>query len=518
MLVPAILVWGLASGAAAQSVEGEVSAQPTDAPYSSAVGELVQVRARYGFALRSGAQEDIGPGLSYTGFTPLDGALSAWFFTRGYFGGAVHVQAENFALHQRVGAQNQRVTGGTLLRGHVGPSGRYVVGPARFELLAGYAFAQLPTFGISVDPRLQPAQRHAVLLASRVLIDFGALNGEVRGEYPIPLSVRGPQGVSAKSTGFAAGAALLLPIATVKRLRYGGVADFQFVRDDLELEDGTRAGQSLARLGLGLDVKWFDAPPPPPPPKYGDLWVTVFDVDTGQPLEGASVVVQQDGRTRPLDAVEAARFGAKALDPGPVVARATVGGYVPADASGSIVAGQSLALEVRLKKEPPKVGGLKIVITDKESAQALAGATVIVNDAEYIANEKGEVVLADLKPGPLQVKATLKGYRPAQEVAQVVALRESAVPLQMLKAQKKLLATITGIVRSTQGGAPVQAELEIPQARIKTRANAQGAFTFRVEGGTYSVNISAPGYIKQSKNVTVRDGDQAIFNVDLHPK
>jgi hypothetical protein len=32
------------------------------------------------------------------------------------------------------------------------------------------------------------------------------------------------------------------------------------------------------------------------------------------------------------------------------------------------------------------------------------------------------------------------------------------------------------------------------------------------------VKISAPGYLAQTKDVTVKDGDQAIFNVDLHPK
>jgi hypothetical protein len=58
--------------------------------------------------------------------------------------------------------------------------------------------------------------------------------------------------------------------------------------------------------------------------------------------------------------------------------------------------------------------------------------------------------------------------------------------------------------------------LEIPQAKIKTRATAEGAFTVRIPGGTYHVIISAPGFLSQTKTVTVRNGEQAIFNVDLH--
>jgi hypothetical protein len=73
-------------------------------------------------------------------------------------------------------------------------------------------------------------------------------------------------------------------------------------------------------------------------------------------------------------------------------------------------------------------------------------------------------------------------------------------------------------VRSTKGGTPIPADLELPQAKIKTKADAKGQFSFRVDGGTYTVKISAPGYITQTKDVTVKDGDQAIFNVDLYPK
>ena len=96
--------------------------------------------------------------------------------------------------------------------------------------------------------------------------------------------------------------------------------------------------------------------------------------------------------------------------------------------------------------------------------------------------------------------------------------KEAEVTVKMAEVKKRVPATITGLVRSTAGGKPVAADLELPRARLKTRANAQGSFTFRLDGGTYTVNISAPGYRAQSKVVTVKDGDQAIFNVDLYPR
>ena len=105
-----------------------------------------------------------------------------------------------------------------------------------------------------------------------------------------------------------------------------------------------------------------------------------------------------------------------------------------------------------------------------------------------------------------------------QEVASVVLGKVSQVPLQLMTSEKKIPATITGLVRSTRGGKAIAAQLEIPEAKIKTRASEKGAFAFKIVGGTYSVIISAPGYLSQSKSVTVKDGDQAIFNVDLHPE
>lgn len=73
-------------------------------------------------------------------------------------------------------------------------------------------------------------------------------------------------------------------------------------------------------------------------------------------------------------------------------------------------------------------------------------------------------------------------------------------------------------MRSGRGGAPIQANLEIPEANIRAKANDKGSFTFKVIGGTYTVNISGKGFLTQSKQLVVKDAEQAILNVDLQPK
>ena len=126
---------------------------------------------------------------------------------------------------------------------------------------------------------------------------------------------------------------------------------------------------------------------------------------------------------------------------------------------------------------------MAITVVDKESAAPIAQAAVLARDGKYLSGEDGAVLLVDLPPGPMQLSVTAKGYQPAKEVAQVAAGQRSPVVLSMLKEARRELATITGRVRSTAGGKPVAASLELPQAKLRTRADAEGAFTFRSKAG-----------------------------------
>ena len=118
---------------------------------------------------------------------------------------------------------------------------------------------------------------------------------------------------------------------------------------------------------------------------------------------------------------------------------------------------------------------------------------------------------------PVEILADKEGFRHAQEVAQVVAGQRSPMSVELVRAERKQPATVKGIVRSTTG-VTLSASLEIPEAKVKAKVDAQGAFNVPLpHGGTYRVIIAAPGYITQSKTVTVKEGDEVIFNVDLHP-
>ena len=205
------------------------------------------------------------------------------------------------------------------------------------------------------------------------------------------------------------------------------------------------------------------------------------------------------------------------LAPGSWIARATAAGYETSELQTEVRAGQQSSLTLRLHKEAPKAGELVITVTNKEGGAPIAGASVKLQDQEKVTDEKGSVTFAELPPGALSLQVHAAGYRPGEEVAQVVAGRSGTVPVLLFKEKKQIPATISGIVRSVRGPA-VKARLEIPELSLRIFADAKGAFSLSVPAGSYRVIISAPHYRKQVKRVSVKEGDQTIFNVDLHPR
>lgn len=477
--------------------------------------EHAALRLRYGVSLRDGQQADVGPGLTYEGSTPNDLAAVGTGWVGRWLGAWAGVQREAFDLKE--GAV--RITGGSLLRASVGPRARLFLGPVRAEVGAGYGFSQLPLFGDSAEPVLVRGVRHAALVNGRVVVPlFLGLKLEARGELPVTLSAKDASGAEAEATGFSAGGALLVPLKRAGT--WGGtlVLDFQHVRDTVTLADGTRSEQRLRRVGAALELSWNDFTPAPvvTQPKRvarGTLSLRVLDAETDAALPGARVVlgdVERVADARGVVEVE--------LPPGEVAARVSAEGYAPAEAMATVEDGGRAELEVRARRLPPPTGGLRVTVVNAQTGVPLPGVRVAVGATEVRTDMMGQARVKDLAPGPVAVTVKSPGFRVAEEAAVVVAGQESALSVPLASERKSGPATLTGLVRSTRGGRPLAATLRIPQAKVRTRTDAKGAFTVRVKGGSYRITISAPGHLPQTKSVKVLDGEQAIFNVDLFPR
>lgn len=474
--------------------------------------ELFEVRLRYGVARRTGDQNDpSGSSLGYDGWTPNDPSLHAWVWPlfNGVLGFTGGIGREGFALFDRT--TNERVTGGGLLRAQAGATARFRLGPARLEPVVGYSFTQIADFGDASAPTFRTGTRHGLLLAARGLLDFGPVTIEGRFEYPLALAATDGAGAKANAAGFGGGGGVRVALLRTGTALWGLMADGFYSVDSLA---GTnRAAQSNLRLGLSLDLQWKEEERSA---TLGALQISVA-LDDGSPATRA--VVQVDGVSQqpaPLDSTGATRLDS--LPPGAVTVRATLEGYEPATASVGLTAGTETPVTLRLQKQLPKLGTLIVTVIDKATKSALAGATVTVNGTAQTTDAKGTVTFVDLTPGAVNVEIAAAGFTAKGEAATILPGLQATVATELVSAKKRDPATVSGSVRSARGGAAVQANLEIPEATIKAKADVKGGFVFRLAGGTYTVTISAKGFVTQTKQVTVKDGDQAIFNVDLQPK
>ena len=507
------------------AAQAEVAGSPP-APVASTskpVGEAWALRLRYGIAYRSGGQQDLGPGLTYSGVTPNDLAVLGWAWL-GYAG--LHLQAQREAFTLFDGSTS--VTSGSLIRFAAQLAGRLPLGPLRIEPYAGYGLHQLPVFrgsdgsATSVMPAFGAATRHSVLLAMRLLLELGRVGLELRGELPIALATSTPGAVRSVTNGFSAGGGVRVQLVNAGKVHIGALIDAAYVVDNLAGKDASgidvvvASQQRVVRAGLGLDVQWRD--PVVDGPQAGGVIVRVSDVESGAPLPGADVSITTGGEERPVSPDANGALALRDLPPGPFTVRASAEGYLPFESAGSVIAGVDTPLDVKLQKEAPKVGGLAITVKEVETGKPLPGVTVTLGNATSKTDAQGVARFEGLKPGPVGIAMALEGYQKGEEAASVVAGKTTALSVNLVPEKKRVPATITGLVRSTKGGTPIAADLEIPQAKQKIKADAKGAFSFTVEGGTYTVKISAPGYLTQTKDVSVKDGDRAIFNVDLYPK
>ena len=495
---------------------GLVAAQTQEvrsAPSVSSLYAQAALKLRYGVSLRTGGQQDLGPGLTYDGMTPNDVAVAADWFPLQHFGIGAQVQREGFALFDG----GDRVTGGGLIRAQLGPVGRIAFGPLLLEGQVGYAFAQLPIFGSSAQPEFAAGQRHAVLLASRIALELPlGIMADARGEYPLAISAVDAGGAKATSTrGFAAGASVSAPLYRQNGVEGRIGLEYQYVDDRFVAADGASSSQQLSRVGAALQIALV--PHAPDRPRFGGLRFLVLDAASGLPLDGAEIALTIDGEApRALTTVAGGSVEAPELPLGPVLAKVSVGGYVPSEVRAEVQPSTTTPVEIRIRKEAPKVGGVSVSVLDKETQAPVVGAVVKVGDAEQTTDAEGRVVFAGMTPGAVGIRIDAAGYQAGEEAVQVVAGSEAQVPVLLVKAEKKVPATITGFVR-TRAGQPIRAKLEIPELGQQASASEKGAFLFTVPGGAYRVIISAPGYRSQVKRVSVKDGDQAIFNVDLHP-
>jgi hypothetical protein len=477
--------------------------------------ELFEIRLRYGIAYRSGSQSvGAASSLVYDGLTPNDPGLQAWFWPLfdGLFGFTAGISREAFSLFDRT--SNARITGGSLLRVHGAATARFRLGPVRLEPVVGYSLNQIAEFGDAPSPAFRSGTRHGLLLAARGLVDLGPVTIEGRFDYPLALAATDGAGARATSTGYQAGGGIRVALFRTGTALWGLMIDASYSTD--RIVSSADSSQQQVRGGLSVDLQWKEPEKEQTKVELAALKLSVvFDAD-GSPAPKALVSIEGVAAAPSLDETGTGRLAD--LTPGVFTVRAALDGYDDAEASTTLSGGAETPVVLRLKKQAPKVGSLVVTVIDKATGAALAATTVVVKGASATTDSKGVARFADLTPGAVDVEFSAPGFTPKTEAATILPGLEATVSAALVSVKRRDPATVSGFVRSARDGSPVKATLVIPQANINAKADTSGSFVFRLVGGTYTVTISGKGFTTQTKQVTVKDGDQAIFNVDLQPK
>ena len=461
----------------------------------------------------NGFQTDSGPGLSYGGWSFNDLDLLVQGFGPGNFGGLVEVNRTAYSLN----AGKQRLLTASPLRAALGPSGRVHAGPLTFELTLGYELTQAAAYGSSLAPAFSPAARSSVVAQGRVVagLDFGGV--EVFGRFPYALATTLAGHPGLKGSGYSYGAALMFNLFEASPVLYRLGARYEALNDALSAPSPSplKTSQTANQFGLVLEAALVS--PHREAATTGALELRVTQGVRAAALPGVRIVLTSgSGARRELQTDATGTLVAEDLEPGRYQADAAAAGFKPGTTSVTVTAGARARGALALEKARPTTGSLRVRALDPSTHGPPPRAQVKMAGGVYPLGDDGTVSIADLRPGAFSVMVSAPGYLTALEAGVVVAGQETSVEIRVFQEKKAEPATLSGSIRSTRGKS-LPASLEIPELELRTRAGAEGRFSLRVDAGTYRVIITAPGFIGQTKTVTLKPGDQVIFNVDLHP-
>lgn len=467
----------------------------------------------YRISLRADDQSLDRLSISAKGVAPANVRLSGAAYFTDSLGLAADLAYEPYALSGNDLAGRGVVLRVTGLRLAAGLAARASLGGgAAIEGVLGYGYAQLPALEASGDTlQARRAVAHGPELA--------LIAGLRRGWLAPSLKVRATPYAMAtlgesRMTGYeaAAGAQLGLGSARWGSSEWQLAAHYEYALE--RLSGGTAVlRQGAHQMGLGLSASFPGRSPAFIDPSLIPGSVRGL-VRVGGAPAGPGVVVQAVG----LGSAQTDDAGAFAFrsPPGPLTLRAELAGAAPAEKTVAVAPGAEVEVELdlalALASGPGRILG---EVVDGEAP--LAGVEVAAPGLPPVrTGDDGAFEIPSAGPGPVPLRLTLPGYAPAEEVIAVPPAGAASVKLALRKAASRAMATLRGLVR-TRAGKPLAARLRVLEADLATTATAGGEFSVKLPGGRYRVTIEMPGYISQAKLVEVADGDQAIFNIDLHP-
>jgi hypothetical protein len=175
------------------------------------------------------------------------------------------------------------------------------------------------------------------------------------------------------------------------------------------------------------------------------------------------------------------------------------------------------APEVTPPPPAPILGDLDVAVVDKKTGQPIPYANLFVAGRDARTSQQGKVLLQGVRPGRAMVDVEADGYLPGHEEVEIVQGALTSLTVSLPAVERVGYATLSGILRSARTGDTLSGTVQIFPGPRTIKVEKDGVFFVQLQEGRYRVVISAKGHTAQSKNLALKEGDEAIYNVDLHP-
>ncbi|MBX7100396.1 MAG: carboxypeptidase regulatory-like domain-containing protein [Myxococcaceae bacterium] len=476
----------------------------------------------YGASLRSSSlAATAAPGVSVGGFSPSALRFQGqYLFGRSPFGVAADVAGDWYVARQTGCAAACATVPLAGVRAWGAAAARWSpVEHLSGELTVGYGYGAVPTItAASGTPAATAATHHGPIAGLTVGFDSALFEARASvrampralGASVAPL---GGVGLTQWALGLELGAGGLVALST----RWAAVASYEF--ESTTASGALALDQQTHRFGIGvrmlLEAPSVEGAPVVPPPALVHGHLVRIDAQGARPAAGATVRVgASEAITDALGAfrVEVTTFGP--LE----VSVAAADGYPAASAQLTVTPGgdHEVELQSRRPSGPGSIRG-RLTTPTKGAKVAVPGGTVRRPGQEPIScGDDGTFLIAQAGPGPVAIAVSAPGFVTREEVISVPPEQEVAVELELVPEKARLPAVIRGFVRTASGKLPA-AWVEVVETKQRQRVGSGGAFSVLVPGGRYTVRFEAEGFVTQTHQVQVADGDQSIFHIDLQP-
>jgi OOP family OmpA-OmpF porin len=169
----------------------------------------------------------------------------------------------------------------------------------------------------------------------------------------------------------------------------------------------------------------------------------------------------------------------------------------------------------------PQTAQVSGVVLDSQTRKPIPGVLVTIPGAGLppVATdmEKGRFLTHPLPPGAVRIAVQKEGYRLVEQDLTLKAGETSTVELALEPMARPALFTLS----TTSKGKPVAATLRLQGPKAQEFATSEAATApakLEVPAGRYTVNVTAQGYLAQTRDVQVSEGATLELSFELEPE